>query len=452
VAYELADGTTVLWDVKSGRRGASSADVWDTAVWDTASWDGGTNIDFKVIPESLIHSFSINSGKDKFGRRFKASTLTLRVDNTGGVFTPQDSLLQPGDYVALSVLIETPAGPPDALIPDGFTWPDGFGNTWTNHGGKTLMDDNPGVPVLYPMWYGRVDEATDTVRNGVDITKVICYDVFGELAAVDKDAQAGAGAGEVATTRVTRIGDNASTAFGGVLFSTAPFIETMQATTLAKNALEEMHLTMESEGGDMWADREVGTVASKGKLQLRGRDWLTTDTRSTVVQWFLNGAMNIPIIDAQITREQQLLVNNATVSMSGGVSQNAQDAVSIQRYGDRTTRRLDLVGENDTQAQFLATRFVANLKDIRPRVRQVTVDVIDAKSALFGSQVEHGDLVQVTVQSIHGWSFTAQAHVIGIRFEVVDQTWVIVLRLSDAFIDNVDGAYSSAYSNAFRLG
>jgi len=454
MGYTLPDGTKLHWEIKAGRRGSSSADVWDTATWDNASWDGGSDVDFRDIPENVVFGFSTNSGKDKFGKRFKASSVSMRLNNATGAFTGVNGLMQSGDYLVIEQRITLPGGLPDVPIPDGFTWPDGFGNTWTNHGGKVLMDDT-GVPLptFYPMWFGRIDEGTDIVRGGTDTTRIVGYDMFSELAAVDKAAQPDAGAGEDVFARVLRIGNNASTSFGGITTSPAPGEATMQATTLARNALEEMQLSVESEGGDMWSDRIQGSQ-SKGAVAVRGRDWLTVDTRSTVVQWTLSNAPGaIPLVDAQITREQQLLVNDATFSNVNGTAQNSQDVSSIQRYGHRTFRRLDLIAENDSQAQFLATRHVANLRNIRPRIRQATVEVVDAKSALFGVGVEFGDLVQTTVNSVNGWAFTAEAHVIGISHIVSNKDWQVVLHLSDAFIDNIDGSFNrDMYSEAFRLG
>ena len=451
MGYTLPDGTTIQWGLSSGRRGISSADVYDTAQYNLASYDGGSVISFTAVTEERIHSFSVKSGKDKFGRRFKASSLTVVVDNRDGFFTLPDSLLQPGDYVKLVSIIQPPAGLPAAPIPDGTMWLDPVGNTWTSHGNLVADDDNPGVPVLYFMWYGRVDSATDIVLGGVDVTRVVMYDIFAELASIDKDAQVSQGAGETSFQRMNRIGDNATEAFGGFVASATPASATMQATTLAQNALAEMQLTMESEGGDVWADRGPSGT-DKSRMQMRGRDWLTTDTRSTVVQYKLGGG-ELPLLNARLSRDQQLVVNDATISNAGGVAQNVTDIASNRRYGTRTFRRLDLLADTDAQALFLAQRFVANLKDIRPRVREATVDVVDADTALFAANVAFGDLIQTMFSSIHGWNFTTQAHVIGIGMEVSDQQWRVVLNLDDAFVDNIDGDYDyQAFSEAFSLG
>ena len=450
--YELPDGTEIWWHVLIGRRTDSSADVYDTALYGAATYDGGSLVFYERLPESLILSMNVKQGKDRFGKRFRAGSAQVLVDNETGLFTQVNSFASPGDYIWIRQELTLPPGPPDEPIPDGWTWNDETGRQWTAHGSLIWADDTPDVPVEYAQFYGRIDSSVNTVRNGRDVTKLVAYDMFAELAPIDKDAVPSVGAGEDATARLLRIGSNASSAFGGVQPIAFPKT-TLQATTLAQGALDMMHLTMESEGGDMWAANIPQGGSGKGIIRAGMRDWLTESPNSTSVQWVLGGSQGLTIIDGAVSKEQQLIVNDATYANVGGVSQNATDAASIQRFGVRTTRRLDLISEDDTQAQFLAQRFVSNLKDIRPRVRQVTVPVLDADSALFASKVEFGDLVLSTISSVNGWSYTALGHVIGKRQQIFEQTWNMVVLLDDAFVDNVDGAFNDEmFSNAFTLG
>lgn len=451
MTYKLPDGTIIEWNVQTGRRGPSSADNWDTAEWDTAFWDGGTEVDFNRIPESLILSLKVKQGKDAFGKRYRAGALTLVLDNQDGLFTQLDTSLQPGDYVSVSVRILFPAGPPDEPIPDGWNWFDETGRAWTSHGDLVWADDTPDVPIGGAVFYGRVYSAIDTVRNGRDVTKVVVYDFFQDLAINQRDAVPAVGAGELSINRAFRITVNAG--LDGTVGGAGQYEATMQETTLSGKALDQLHLTVETEGGDMFASNSRIPESSFGSVFFKPRDWLTTDTRSINVQFVLGGLSGIPIIDANISRELAIVVNNATFSNAGGVSQNSTDTVSVQRYGERTFRRLDLQGDQDTQAQFLAQRTVSALKDVRPRIREVTVPIVDARSAEFGRTVVFGDLVLTTVNSVNGWSYTALGHVIGKQQIVFEQTWHMILRLDDAFVSNVDGAFNDEmFTNAFTLG
>ena len=449
--YLLPDGTQIWFELEAGHRTGAGDARWDSGFeWDRGEqWDGASNVDFKTIPNERVLSLRSKAGKDRFGKRFRASSLKITVDNHDGLFT--SNLLQPGDYVALSAAIVAPGqSEPDIPIPDGHTWLDETGREWTAHGNLVLADE-PFTVNRRTLFYGRVDTAIDVVRNGKDVTNILCYDVFAELAPINKDAVPPVGAGEATRFRLNRIIENASAVVSPTVGFAGLSQATMQATTLAQGALDMLHLTIESEGGDMWAATSRDSN-DRARLSATNRDYLTTAGSAINVQYVFGSVLGFPILDAQVTREQQLIVNDATFSNVGGVAQNTTDAASEARYGPRTTRRLDLIAEADTQAQFLAQRTVANLKETRPRIRDVTVQVVDFDSALMAGDISFLDLTLATVESIYGWSYTAAAHVIGISHTIVGVEWNISLHLDDAFVDNVDGAYSSAFSNAFTLG
>jgi hypothetical protein len=202
---------------------------------------------------------------------------------------------------------------------------------------------------------------------------------------------------------------------------------------------------MDSEGGDAWMD-------ALGVVTIAGRDWLTETLRATEVQWII-GALDVRVTDARPTRTNEFLVNDATIANTGGLAQNADDAPSKQRYGTRTTRRLDLLGDSDLASQFLADRLVANLKDVRPRVRQATVPILSRNGADFGLGVTFGDLTLTFVNSIHGWGMGFAGHVIGVENIMTDDQWTVKLVLDDAFVSNVDGGFDfEAFSDGFALG
>jgi len=443
------DGTFVWFTVWTGRRGASAADVYDTATYDLAVYDGGTNIDWTPY-ESRVLGMSTRRGKDAFGKRFRTGQLTIDLDNSDGVFTG-DAFL-PGDYVWVQCQIRFPSGPPDEPIPDQTQWQDVTGRTWTAEGSGMILSSGGGFPTFdtFGIFYGRVDSATDKVKGGVDTTTVRVLDQFADLAIIDKAASASQGAGESTYDRAIRILTNAGSlitwdADGG------PAEATMQATTLAGKVLSDLQLVIDSEGGDCWADT-VPNPNSGGIIQLKMRDWLTTLPRSTVIQWRL-GSDGVGLVDAQQTREAAIIVNDATFASAGGTAQNSTDPESIQRFGDRTHRRLDLICEGDTQPQFLAQRMVGNLAEMRPRIKQVTIPWDTTDAAKTGYEAQFGDLVLARVNSFRGHGTASLGHIIGIEHVMVGDEATTVLSLSDAFADNVDGDFDEdMFDDSFALG
>lgn len=447
----LADGTEITYVCEVGHPSEESTAVYDSAQYDIDRYDGA-EITFSYIQDRILE-FSARSGKDAFGKRFRTGTAIITVDNHDGYFR---DVAEPGDWIRLYLSYSYTEGPAGGSYPltDGTNWQGPTGRTWTVAGdGLTLEVEGPVTKTGFVnIFYGRIDSSRDKVKGGVDVTTLRCVDIFADLAAFNGDAQAPAGAGEDAKARLTRILDNVGT---GIVvqeeFGTPK--ATMQATTLASQALSEIQLTMDSEGGDVWpyyASRNNGG----GDLGVGYRDWLTEAPRSTELQYrFGMNGVGIPILDAQPQRELQLVVNDATFATTGGLAQNATNTFSIQRYGRRTFRRLDLICEGDAQPDYLATRTVANLSKYRPRVREVTVNVEDYESTAMFSDIQFGDLIVVGVESINGWGEAFQTHVVGITREGYGTQLMITLSLDDAFIENVDGPFSyQPFNDSYHLG
>ena len=443
---EFSDGSTLDFKVSVGRVSSESGSVWDTAQWNVDDWDGGADVDFSDL-SSRVQSMRTRRGKDRFGKRFRTGTAVLVLNNEDGLFSLMDSAFNPGDIVKIEGVF-TAGGDPDEFpqdIPDATVWDGETGREWTAHGSLVLDDDlPPGLPVTFGLFRGRVHSSIDRLRRGVDVTTVVASDGFADLARIDKAAQPDAGAGELSNARVTRVLNNAGQGFDSHA-EIGTFFHTMAATDLDKVSLEELQLTMDTEGGDVWMD-------TTGEVTIAGRDWLTTQLRSTETQWLL-GALSVGVEEARPSRSVELMVNDAVYQNVGGVVQTAEDTLSKTRFGTQSRKRIDLLGDLDLNAQFLATRVVANLSAVRPRVREVTMPVVNRDTADLGLGVLFGDLAIVIVSSIHDWGMAFAAHVIGISNSMVDDEWTVTLTLDDAFVDNVDGGFDfEAFSEGFSLG
>ena len=410
---DFANGETLDFFVLIGRLSEAGIAVYDTAQYNLDAYDGSTDISFTGI-QSRVESINIRRGKDAFNKRFRTGTATLLLDNFDGDFTTGPA--QPGDFV------------------------------WVR-----ALRTGPTQSVDYSLFYGRIDSAVDVVKGGVDYTKLRCVDLFADLAAFDGDAEPAVGAGDNYATRVLRWLDKVGTGFSISPGGTAQ--ATMQATTLAGQALAGIQLTVESEGGDAWMRPSRGGAGGTGGIvEIRARDWLTELPRSTEIQWTL-GSDPVEITDARITRNLQIVYNNVSFASVGGNAQNASDVFSIQRYGSRTYRRLDLVCEGDIQPAYLASRFVNNNATYQPRVEEATIMVDTPAELDVACEVEFGDLVLVVVKSMRGWSQAFLAHVRSIEHEMWHDQWRVTLGLSNAFRPNVDGDLSHLeFDDSFALG
>lgn len=130
--------------------------------------------------------------------------------------------------------------------------------------------------IAYRLWYGYADAWTpdydSTTWSTVTLTATDGFKVF---AANDRTASTSQGGGELSGPRVNRILTDAG--WSAVDRVIASGNSTLQATTLADNALAELQAVAESEIGEFWMDK-------LGRAVFRGRHSLFEDERSTTPQ------------------------------------------------------------------------------------------------------------------------------------------------------------------------
>ena len=182
----------------------------------------------------------------------------------------------------------------------------------------------------------------------------------------------------------------------------------------------------------------------------RNRDWLTTDTRSIVIQGYL-GYEEVPAgaqaahIDSPLDTSWELarVINHAAYARAGGVAQEAQDLGSWSAYGIRSHKRTDLQNTTDAEVATLANRTVSLRKDLRPRADQITIGAVDdpdnedLNRLLWDTEL--GDRVAIQATTPYGWVIEREAHIFGIDHTITADDWLVSFRLDDA--QSIDLAY-----------
>ncbi len=425
-----------------------SGSVWDTALWDEGTWSSD-EIQWSDF-SSLVERYTTSTGKRSTQptlKRFRTGTAIFTMDNTDGVFIPGSNEtpgflnLRPGRHVRILARKVGGFVPPSSTpIPDGTTWQDSTGRTWTAHGdGLTLESAGSEAPAWEPIWRGRIDTILNRHRDGNLQATVRCIDDLAWLAQNNTIEQASQGEGESASDRITRILDHAGYPEGQRDIGADP--KTMQATTLAQDALSMAQLVADSTGGDFYQ-------TPSGNMRYRPQGWMSED-----VDWVLGGPVGIPV-DA-VTPEWSSLnvLNEVHYSRAGGVEQVATDTTSIVLYGRKTHQRFDFVNDNDVDVLELANLTVKALGVARQFLAGVSVMVQDEETADFVTGVEIGQKLRITVDTIWGWSTTTDALVIGISDRVDASAWIMDLTLQDAAVVNEYGPFARPeFSSAFHLG
>ena len=225
---------------------------WNVAQWDTAGalWEGAAPLDDVSCD---VVSVSLTEGRDVPLARFRPGAATVVLNDPDGRYTPWRTADDPEAFAAIRVGI-------DLVV-------------WATIGGTT-----------YPRFRGTVESIDDEFPDvdGQHRVTFHALDYLSLLAAYDGTEQPATGTGELTGARLGRIVANAGYT-GATQFDAGSVA--VQATTLARNALDEAGITVDTELGALWCDRD-------GVLQFRDRNGLLDDDNYTTPQAVLGDAVD----------------------------------------------------------------------------------------------------------------------------------------------------------------
>jgi hypothetical protein len=210
----------------------------------------------------------------------------------------------------------------------------------------------------------------------------------------------------------------------------------MATADLAQTTLEECQRAADAEGSIFFA-------SPTGLATFKNKDWLTTDTRSTVIQGYIGyddvptGEQAAHAIDVVTSYELARVANDVSFAREGGSIQNVQDAPSILTTdGPVTYQRTDFHNSTDGEVLALAVRYLNSFKDQRLRIDAVTLQAVedlgndDLNRLLWDTQL--GDRLSVLVEPPYGWEIERELHVVGISHRITADDWQCTFRLDDA--------------------
>lgn len=302
--------------------------------------------------------------------------------------------------------------------------------TWTGtaHNSSTTRP----ATFTFPLFRGFVDswdiEWTADVDSEVSLP---CTDGFKVMGSVDRIALgAPVGVGELTSARITRILDSISWPAGERAIGTGG--STTQGTTLPDNALTEIFLVTDSELGEFYMD-------AAGLATYRGRAALFSDTRSVNFQASFGdggtGAGEIPYHDVVISYDDVQLYNDAHISITGGASQNWQDAASVADYLVHTFERTDLVLQSNADALSYAQWIVYISKDPELRFDQLIVRPQKQEDDLFPQVLkrEIGDRIKVARRPPGGGAAVIrEVFIRGMELTIEQYFWEMTYNLQSA--------------------
>jgi len=133
----------------------------------------------------------------------------------------------------------------------------------------------------------------------------------------------------------------------------------VQAVTDDNNALTDLRLTAQSEGGEVF-------MAKDGDVKFNNRRTLLLNQTSAGT--FGVGAGEIPYNDVALNFDNTLLRNDWRITRVGGTEQTATDAASITKYGSRVVKRTGQLQVSDADALSVAQQFEAKFGEVGVRI------------------------------------------------------------------------------------
>lgn len=274
----------------------------------------------------------------------------------------------------------------------------------------------------YFIFSGYVNSFDTNFIRGVDETSTVtlqCIDGFRLLNNIAITTVPGTSAGQLSGARV------------GAILDVADYPEsqrqldagnsTMQADPgTARNLLDAIQTVEASEfGGFFFQKTGVATFLS--------RDTVSKEADATPYV-FSDQGTNIAYSDIDFAYDDQLLINDVTVTAQGGVAQNVQDATSITTYFIHSGQRTGILVQTDEEARNQAVMILQARKNANLRIDSMTLNLFDTnasandriKAAL---EMEIFSLLNITKSMPGGSTVTRELFCQGVSHDITPRSW-----------------------------
>jgi hypothetical protein len=363
--------------------------------WSVSKWDQSDSVWASATPPATdvscqVISVRTNTGRDQPLERFRAGNATVLIDDPAGDWTP-----------------------------------------WASGSGYASVRPGIGLSVwaviastVYPIFAGTVLRIADLWPTPDDHqVQFDAADFLAELAAYDGIEQTPAGDGETSGPRIDRILTNAGYVRDRVLDLGS--VE-LQATTLAKNALDEIGLVCDTETGVAFVDRA-------GTLIHRDRNGLVSDPLYTTVQaTFGEVAPELCYAQIELATDTEKIKNVVSISNEGGSAVTIEDPESKALYGPHTYRRLDLIHVDEAESPIIAQRELDTYALAANRVERLGLAPV-ANPEILAPVLGLGLLYRIMVKRRDpGFQVAAELQIQGIEHAITGDDWTITLRTFSA--------------------
>lgn len=287
------------------------------------------------------------------------------------------------------------------------------------------------------IWTGYINVVSTTFSQGissVDRVTFQCYDAFRLLNNQIITTVAGAGV-QLSGARVNAILDQIGypNTFGAR--DIRPGDVTLQADPgTSRQVLDALRTVQDSEQGAFLVTAD-GELEFLDNSSLIGRSSQTSGLTSFDDSFYAN---------AEVKFDDDILINNVTVTRLGGSPQNVSNATSIAQYFVRNGNRTGVLVQTDAEALYIAKTLLNVLSDVTPRIDSVALNLnkFTANSIvtqfILSKQLMSG--IGITKAMPNGGSITSYNVVSGIEWRIsnnrYDVTYYTQENTVNAFVLN----------------
>ena len=346
----------------------------------------------------LVTRVSIRRGRSRIISKFEAGTADVQLYDQNGDWNPMNpaGAYYPNLVPLRQIIIYATYGGSDYYLFSGYI---------TNYDTGFRL--------------GNEDLSTVTLK---------CVDAFKLLAGSAISTVSGASAGQLSGARVNALLDAVEWPVSLRNIDTGQ--STLQADPgTSRNVLDALQTVENSEFGGIFVDGE-------SKVNFVDRDSLISRP-ATSLYTFSDTGSDISYTNAVVAFDDTNLINDVTVTRSGGTEQNVYDQPSIDKYFLHSGIRSGILVQTDAEALSQAQGILATRKDPEVRIDSIQLNLYDdtnPNKPLAGVDIDLLDGITVTKTMPGSTSVTQPSLVNAIHHDITKSSWNTTLFTSEPLL------------------
>jgi hypothetical protein len=352
-----------------------------------------------VDVSNQVNRIETDRGRNAQADQFQTGNLSLRIVDQNGDFNPQNPASPYYTYLVPMRKVQITA----------------------TYAGTT-----------YPIFSGFITSYTTTTPLNADevtYTTIAAVDAFRLAQNAQISTVAGATAGDLSGTRVNQILDAID--WPASMRDVDPGLTTLQADPgTARTSLQAMQTVEISEYGALYVD-------ATGSFVFQDRS-VTTESIGATPTVFNDNGTDIGYANAVWRLDDTLVYNQASVTRTGGTTQIATNAASIEKYFVHSYNQQNLLMQTDTVALDYAQAYVASRAETSIRCDAIELDLYTANynaGILAALTLDFFDPVTITTNQPGASTLTKTLQVFGVKHSITPNSFKVVFTTLEPIID-----------------